>query len=103
MAEYKWDLVDLNSYISNLAGMEQDLKDAVRYINDAKEIVVRTWEGNAAKQFHANIDSDIENVNLLLKMVTEQKDALSKAKTEGYEQCQNSIKSELSKLQGNIK
>lgn len=102
MAVYQWNEEDLTAVIRRLKSEKDSLENELKFVQHNKKIVYSAFEGNAASQFQANLDADIDNVKTIIRQLDAEIAALGKVSTDCFFRCEEDVRSMVTNLRSGL-
>lgn len=102
MAVYQWNGSDVTAAIKQLKSEKEGLEKELSFVKQNKKMVLSAFEGDAAKQFQANLEADIENVQTIIQQLDSEIAALRKVSSDCFVRCEDEVKSMVTHLRSNL-
>ena len=91
MAVYQWNVEDLNAAIRRLNDEKNELANELKFVRQNRAKATAAFEGEAARQFDANLQADIQNIQTVIDQLNREVDALRKVSTDCFLQCEQDL------------
>lgn len=91
MAVYQWNVEDLNAAIHRLNDEKNELANELKFVKQNRAKAAAVFEGETARQFDANLQADIQNVQTLIDQLDREVNALRKVSTDCFWQCEQDL------------
>lgn len=102
MAVYQWNGSDVTAAINRLNSEINTFRCELSFIQKNKKKVLSVFEGSAARQFQANLDADIINVQTIIEQLGSVITALQKVSGSCFNRCEAEVHRMVTNLRANL-